>query len=386
MLSDLKIVELASVLAGPNVGQFFAELGAEVIKVENLPGGGDVTRSWRLTGEETDDRSAYFCCTNWGKKSIAIDLTSEEGKQIVWDLIKRADIVIVSYKPGDAARLGVDYETLSSLEPTLIYGQITGYGPRDSRVGYDAVIQAESGFMHLNGEPGGNSLKMPVALMDILAGHQLKEGLLVALLERERTGKGKLVNVSIIESAIASLANQASNWLIAGRKPKKHGTLHPNIAPYGEVFKTSDDKEILLAVGNDRQFRDLCYILELNEAPADPKFQTNELRLTYRGELDSLLGHSIGKLDSGDLVGKLRAAKVPAGLIAGVDEVLAGPSGKSLLIELNGLRGVRTFVAGEPSALAAPPHLGEHTHLVLSELLGYSMDKVNNLRLTRIIY
>ncbi|HKZ37881.1 MAG TPA: CoA transferase, partial [Chryseolinea sp.] len=207
MFDDLKVLELASVLAGPSVGQFFAELGAEVIKVENIITAGDVTRTWRVTGEQTDDRSSYFCSVNWGKKSIAVNLNTPEGKKIIYALVKKSDIVIASFKPGDAAKLEVDYETLSALNPSLIYGQITGYGSGKPRVGYDAVIQAEAGFMFMNGEPGGPSLKMPVALMDILAAHHLKEGILLALLNKQRSGRGELVEVSLIQAAISSLAN-----------------------------------------------------------------------------------------------------------------------------------------------------------------------------------
>ncbi|HRW98805.1 MAG TPA: CoA transferase, partial [Cyclobacteriaceae bacterium] len=179
LFTGLKVVELASVLAGPSVGQFFAELGAEVIKVENLHGGGDVTRTWKGNGEQTGDVSAYFSSVNWGKKSLALDLSKKEGREIVQQLASKADLIIASYKPGDAEKLGVDYGTLSKLNRGLIYGQVTGYGPDNERVGYDAVIQAESGFMDLNGTPDSGPTKMPVALIDVLAAHHLKEGLLL---------------------------------------------------------------------------------------------------------------------------------------------------------------------------------------------------------------
>jgi len=259
MLNGLKVLELASVLAGPGVGQFFAELGAEVIKVENLKTGGDVTRTWKLASEKAeDDRSAYFSSVNWGKKSLALDLTDSSGKSIVQKLAAQTDVVIASFKSGDAEKLGVAYSQLQKVNPKLIYGQITGYGSDNARVGYDAVIQAESGFMDMNGERGGSPLKMPVALVDVLAGHQLKEGLLLALLKREKTGEGSWVEVSLIQAAIASLANQASNWLVAQSLPSRQGSLHPNIAPYGESFETKDGRQVILAVGNDRQFADLC--------------------------------------------------------------------------------------------------------------------------------
>nr|HPH47267.1 CoA transferase [Chryseolinea sp.] len=189
MLHNIKVIELASVLAGPSVGQFFAELGADVIKIENLKTRGDVTRSWKGSGEQTDERSAYFCSVNWGKRSLAVDLTKKEGREIIHKLVTQADIVIASYKPGDAEKLEMDYNSLSKLNPKLIYGQITGYGSDNPRVGYDAIIQAEAGFMQMNGEQGGASLKMPVALIDVLAGHHLKEGVLLAMIQLVKTGK-----------------------------------------------------------------------------------------------------------------------------------------------------------------------------------------------------
>jgi crotonobetainyl-CoA:carnitine CoA-transferase CaiB-like acyl-CoA transferase len=199
MFENLKVLELASVLAGPGVGQFFAELGATVIKVENPKTSGDVTRGWKVAGEMTDDRSAYFCAVNWGKQSIAVNLDSTEGQSIVHKLAEQCDVVVASYKPADAEKIRVDYHTLRKFNPSLIYGSITGYGPDQPRVGYDAVIQAESGFMFLNGEPGRTSLKMPVALIDILAGHQLKEGILLAIIRREKTGEGAFIEISLIQ-------------------------------------------------------------------------------------------------------------------------------------------------------------------------------------------
>src|SRR5882672_7963783 len=247
IFDDLNVLELASVLAGPSVGQFFAELGAKVIKIENPKTGGDVTRTWKISGEAGTDLSAYFCSVNWGKKSLCVDLSKPDGRDIVYKLASQADIIITSYKPGDAEKLSVDYATLSKLNAHLIYGQITGYGSQNDRVGYDAVIQAESGFIDINGEPNGPPTKMPVALVDVLAGHHMKEGLLLALLRRERTGIGELVEVSLLQSAISSLVNQASNWLVVNKLPRRQGSAHPNIAPYGDLFETADGKMILLA-------------------------------------------------------------------------------------------------------------------------------------------
>lgn len=388
-LDGIKVLELASVLAGPGVGQFFAELGADVIKVENLGTGGDVTRTWKASGEATDDRSAYFCAVNWGKRSIALDLSKKEGQKIVQELARQADIAIASYKPGDPEKLGVDYRSLSSVNKGLIYGQITGYGSDNSKVGYDAIVQAESGFMYMNGEPGGRSLKMPVALVDVLAGHHLKEGLLLAMLQRQRTGAGRLVEVSLIQAAISSLANQATNWLVGKKNPGKHGSAHPNIAPYGDVFLTADNKEFLLAVGNDRQFRDLCHLLRRDDVPSDSLFQTNESRVRNRQALNEILGKAIREVDSIELLKKVNGAKIPAGLIRSVDQVFEMPEARELLLQYDNIFGVRTFVSDpvswRDSHLHPPPHLGEHTTPILAESLKYSSEMIMNLRSAGIV-
>src|SRR5258708_3884817 len=318
MFTGLRVLELASVLAGPSVGQFFAELGAEVIKVENPKTGGDVTRSWKTEGEGTDDRSAYFCSCNWGKKSIALDLTLESDLEIVKKLSRQMDIIIASYKPGDAKRLGVSYEQLRTNNEQLIYGQISGYGSDDARVGYDAVIQAETGFMDLNGEKDGPPTKMPVGLIDILAAHQLKEGLLLALLRREKIKDGSFVEVSLVQTAVSSLANQATNWLVGKKLPHRQGSAHPNIAPYGDSFVTQDSKRILLAVGSDKQFDELVKILELH-LPGE--FAVNQQRVAHRKELNKLLAEKIMNIPSGILMEKLRTRKIPAGFIQSLKEV-----------------------------------------------------------------
>jgi len=371
MFEGLKVLELASVLAGPSVGQFFAELGAEVIKVENLKTGGDVTRTWKGNGELTDDRSAYFCSVNWGKKSIAVDLTSSEGKSIVHKLATKSDIVIASYKPGDAQKLGVSYSQLKQTNSKLIYGQITGYGSDNERVGYDAVIQAESGFMDLNGEKNGLPTKMPVAMIDVLAGHQLKEGLLVALLKRERTGEGSFVEVSLIQTAISSLTNQATNWLVANKLPSRQGSLHPNIAPYGESFETKDGKRILLAVGSDRQFFDLLKILKIDPLMFENKFSTNHRRIENREELNLVLAQAIHHLTASELFLQIHKLKIPAGMIQNVRDVFEMSSAKQLLMTADSLTGVRTFVANLSNSkleLSPPPHFGEHTDEILADL------------------
>jgi crotonobetainyl-CoA:carnitine CoA-transferase CaiB-like acyl-CoA transferase len=371
MFQGIKVLELASVLAGPSVGQFFAELGAEVVKVENTRTGGDVTRSWKSVNERTDDRSAYFCSVNWGKRSIAVDLTSVEGRDIVYKLVKRSAIVIASYKPGDAGRLGVGYETLRALNPAIIYGQVTGYGNDVPRVGYDAVIQAEAGFMFMNGEPGGASLKMPVALIDVLAAHQLKEALLLSWIHYLQTGKGGYVEVSLFQAAVSALVNQATNWLVAGNLPKKQGSAHPNIAPYGDTFRTSDGMELLLAVGSDRQFIDLCKLLEIGEVAESPEFYTNPLRVQHRDILNRILGERIAQIDSPSLITKLHHASIPAGMIQNLEQVFQTEKARQLVIESGQIAGLRTYVGSFPrpeNSLLPPPRFGEHTQMILHEL------------------
>jgi crotonobetainyl-CoA:carnitine CoA-transferase CaiB-like acyl-CoA transferase len=383
MFHDLKVLELASVLAGPSVGQFFAELGAEVIKVENILTGGDVTRTWKVVGEQTDDRSSYFCAVNWGKKSIALDLNREEGKAIVHKLAKRADIVVASYKAGDAQKLAVDYKTLSALNPDLIYGQITGFGSDTPRVGYDAVIQAESGFMFMNGEPGGNSLKMPVALMDVLAAHHLKEGILLALLQKKKSGKGSFVEVSLLDAAISSLANQATNWLVAGAIPQKQGSAHPNIAPYGDIFKTVEGHEILLAVGSDQQFKRLCELLDIAALSTDPLFETNALRVKNRTALNSILAAKIGRCSREAFTNSLYHSNIPYGVVKNLKEVFLSPEAQPLLIQSSDRVGVKSFV-GHPahpnsSHFLPPPRLGEHSRDIMLQSLKIPLKELQSL-------
>lgn len=383
MFEELRVLELASVLAGPSVGQFFAELGAVVIKVENPKTSGDVTRSWKGSGEMTDDRSAYFCSANWGKKSIAINLESDEGRSIVHALVKQSDIIIVSYKPGDSHKIRMDYNTLSGLNPGLIYGQITGYGSNDPRVGYDAVIQAEAGFMSVNGEPGKTSLKMPVALVDILAAHHLKEGILLALLKKARTGLGGFVEVSLIQAAISSLANQATNWLIGGKIPQKQGSSHPNIAPYGDVFLSADGYEIILAIGSDRQFEDLCGLLDIADLAHEAAFSTNASRVANRVLLNQTLRQCFSEYDAGTIIKSLDQAKIPAGIVRNIKDVMDLPQANDLLLFSAERTGVKTYV-GKPAAensphFLPPPHLGQHTIEILRNSLQMSGESIQKL-------
>lgn len=360
----LFVLELASVLAGPQVGQFFAELGAQVLKVE--PPAGDVTRSWRTAAETQDTTvSAYFSCANWGKQSVVLDLTVAEGLAEVHRLATRADIVLVSYKPGDAEKLAVDYPTLAALNPRLVYGHITGYGAASSRAGYDAVLQAETGFMHLNTLPGQEPLKMPVALIDLLAAHQLKEGLLTALYQREKTGCGALVQVSLLNSALASLANQAATYLVTGLDPQPLGSGHPSIVPYGTVYEAADGLRLLLAIGADRQFQHLCGVLARPEWAVDARFATNLARVAHRTELEQLLRERIAAVSGAALLKELEQQMVPAGAVRTVGEALSQEAAREMLLPLTrefphpGLRTVAFQSSTWPVAeqLPGPPAL-----------------------------
>ncbi|MHA6247263.1 CaiB/BaiF CoA transferase family protein [Pontibacter sp. CAU 1760] len=360
VFKDMLVLELASVLAGPSVGQFFAELGARVLKIENAATHGDVTRTWKLSTESAaTDTPAYFCAANWGKTSLALNFSETSHLQQLYTLAQKADLVIASYKPGDAEKLRVDYHTLSGINPRLIYGHITGYGPEDARAGYDAVVQAESGFMYLNGEPGGAPLKMPVALMDILTAHQLKQGLLVALLERERSGKGQLVQVSLFQSAVSALANQATNYLVAGQAPQRMGSEHPNIVPYGSVYTCRCGRQLVLAIGDDRQFRRLCGILGQAGMADDERYKSNSGRVAHRAEVNALLCKLVADWDREALLAAFHAQHVPAGAVNAIPEVFGLPAAQQMLLvhpdAKPGLRQVAFQLAGREAATLGPP-------------------------------
>lgn len=333
-LSGLKVIELATVLAGPSVGMFMAELGAEVTKVENPGTKGDVTRHWKLPRENPENgKSAYFLSVNWGKTSVFIDISTENGQKSLHALLAGADILLLNFKPGDAEKFNLDYSTLSRNYPRLIVGNISGYGPEDPRPAFDLVMQAETGFMSMNGTAGSGPLKMPVAFIDIAAGHQLKEGLLTALYLREKTGKGRHVEVSLYESALASLANQASNYLVAGHVPGPEGSLHPNISPYGENFPCSDGRFIVLAIGTDPQFTQLCSAAGMPELATDERFRTNRARVQNRVALAALLGPFFAGHDSPDVSKKLEGAHVPFAIVKTVAEALSSPAGKAMVLD-----------------------------------------------------
>ncbi|WMX12846.1 MULTISPECIES: CaiB/BaiF CoA-transferase family protein [unclassified Aureispira] len=334
IFKDLKVIELASVLAGPAVGLFFAELGADVIKIENKKTGGDVTRTWRLPSEDkTASVSAYYCAINWKKEVQFLDLSTEEGKNAVYELVKTADVVVANYKKQSAQKLGMDYEHLKAIRPELIYANISGFGEESERVAFDVVLQAESGFMYMNGQADGPPTKMPVALIDVLAAHQLKEGILVALLQRYKTGQGAYVSVSLLEAAVASLANQATNWLMGKHIPQRMGSLHPNIAPYGELFETKDAKRLILSIGSDRQFVNLCTCINRPDLLENENYQTNIARVKHRVVLAKELSQTFKGLIAEDILERCHQKFVPIGQVRNMQEVFEQPTAQKMILE-----------------------------------------------------
>ena len=332
-LKGLRVLELATVLAGPSVGMFFAELGASVSKIENPRTEGDITRNWKQKSENANaDHSAYFASVNWGKEHLFLDLSEPDSLAQVQELAHRSDMVISNYRPGQAERFGLDVKSIRADNPNVIYGHISGFGEDEGRPAFDVVLQAETGYMFMNGQPNSEPTKMPVALMDVLAAHQLKEGLLLALYNRQRTGKGSYVNVSLLDSAISSLANQATNWLMNGHVPQRLGSLHPNIAPYGEMIKSSDGKQIVLAAGSEQQFSGLCRLLNLPELVNDERFRSNQNRVVNREELNQLLVEKAAVMTSIELMDLFLENAVPAGIIKNMEEVFQDEKAKAFIL------------------------------------------------------
>lgn len=379
------VLELANILAGPTVSQLFSELGARVIKVENPHTRGDATRAWKVLSEDpTSDVSSYFSCANWGKESIALDTTTAAGRGVVQDLARRADIVTASFKPGDAEKLKLDYPRLSALNPRLIYGQINAYGEDDPRPGFDAIVQAEAGFTYLNGEPDGPPTKMPVALVDLLAAHQLKEGLLLALLKRERTDEGSFVSISLLQAAVASLANQATNYLVGKVVPQRIGSEHPNIVPYGSILPCADGRDVVIAAATERQYRELVKAIDLPELADAPEYQTAQQRVARREELLGRIRGRSRAMTSQVLALALEAAKVPYGFVNDMAAVFEQPGARALLMrgicdgrELLGVRSLAiTGTAAKRADPPPPPHLHAHVGDILSGFLGYGADQI----------
>lgn len=354
-LAGLKVVELARILAGPWIGQTLADLGAEVLKVESPQG--DDTRTWGppFIDREDDHTAAYFHCTNRGKESIAIDFTDEADLAKLKTIIVDADVLIENFKVGGLKKFGLDYESLQAANPKLVYCSVTGFGqdgPYASRAGYDFLIQGMSGIMSLTGEPDGPPRKIGVAFADVFSGLYGVIGIQAALTERNTSGLGQHIDISLLDCMTGVLANQAMNYLASGNTPKRLGNAHPNIAPY-QTFATSDG-DIIVACGNDRQFSALCGVLGLDHLGTDPKFATNPERVSNRAVLTSLLGTAIQGWTKHDILQALETAVVPAGPINTVAEALNDPQivHRGLQITPEGVPGLRTPLSFSRSKLS----------------------------------
>ncbi|NVK27122.1 MAG: CoA transferase [Flavobacteriia bacterium] len=347
-LTGLKVVELATVLAGPEVGRFLAELGASVVKYE--PPKGDVTRGWRLADEDsTSSISAYFAAINAQKSYAQLDLKSSLGVDALQGLLAGADILLTNFKPEDEAAFGLTSDVLKSKFPRLIWGKITGFSSDVNRPAFDVVLQAETGWISMTGQPNQLPSKLPVAMIDVIAAHQLKEAILLALLEREKTGKGSHWMVSLEEASFSALANQATNYWMNGQVAKAMGTGHPNIAPYGDLLPTRDEKWAVPAIGSHAQFQKFTELLNLPELANDLRFRSNVDRVTNRSALIEELSKASAQWNSEDLNKACGDQRIPLGIVRSIDEVLDSPQAQNVALdeEIDGrqTRRVKSFVA-----------------------------------------
>ncbi|MEN3165264.1 CaiB/BaiF CoA-transferase family protein [Tistrella mobilis] len=397
-LSHIRVLDLSRVLAGPWASQILGDLGAEVLKIER-PGAGDDTRGWGPPYAEAADGSAreaaYFLTTNRNKSSVAIDMGTAEGAALIRRLAAESDVVIENFKVGGLKKYGLDQESLRALNPRLIYCSITGFGqtgPYAPRAGYDFMIQAMGGLMSVTGEPdevpGGGPVKVGVALVDVMTGLYATIGVLAALAHRERTGAGQHIDLALLDVSVATLANQAMNYLVSGKAPGRMGNAHPNIVPY-QAFATQDG-HLVLAIGNDEQFRRFAAEAGHPEWAADPRFATNAQRVANRAALVPLVAGAVATRTTDDWIAALESKAVPCGPINTLDRVFADPQvqarGLARQIAHPALGSVPT-VANPLNLSATPvdyaraaPRLGADTDETLGRLLGLDADALADLR------
>ena len=402
-LSHVKVLDLSRILAAPWASQILADLGAEVIKVER-PGVGDDTRSWGppflkdAQGQPTRE-AGYYLAVNRGKRSITVSLDKPEGQQIVKELAKRADIVLENYKAGTLARYGLDEASLRKINPRLIYCSVTGFGqtgPRRDQPAYDFLIQAMGGLMSVTGEkdgkPGGGPQKVGVPIVDLMTGMYTAVSVLAALARRNETGVGGYVDIAMLDVQVATLANQAMNYLVSGKVPQRNGNAHPNIQPQ-DVYSCADG-DVILVVGNDGQFAKLCQVFGKNEWASDERFATNAQRVRHIGELSALLRSEFAQRSREDLIAALDTVGVPCGPINSVAEVFEEPQvrERQMLRQVPHPAGVDVPLVASPMRFegealpirSAPPLLGEHSQSILEEL-GYTSTHIEALRAAEVI-
>jgi len=403
-LSHIRVLDLSRVLAGPWCAQNLADLGAEVIKVER-PQSGDDTRHWGPPfakdplGNDTSE-SAYYISINRNKKSITLDISTPEGQKIVRGLVAQSDVVIENYKVGQLAKYGLDYESLKAIKPNLIYCSITGFGqtgPYQHRAGYDFILQGMGGFMSITGEadhlPGGGPQKAGVAIVDLFTGMYASSAILAAVIHRDRSGEGQYIDMALLDTQVAMLANISSNYLCSGVSPHRWGNAHPNVVPY-QTFQTSDSW-IIVAVGNDGQFRHFVKAGDRELLADDPRFATNPARIEYRDALIPLLAAMVKEKTKVEWISLLESVGVPCGPINNLQEVFENEQVVARGIQLN----VPHPTAGSMKLVASPmrlsktpvtmrmppPLLGEHTEEILSATLHYTYEQIAQLRSKGII-
>ena len=393
-LSGIRVLDLTRVLAGPWATQTLADLGAEVIKIEK-PGEGDDTRGWGppflKNADGTHGDAAYFASANRGKHSVCIDMSKPEGQNLIKALAAKSDILIENFKVGGLAKYGLDYASLKTSHPGLIYCSITGFGqngPYAGRAGYDFMIQGMSGLMSITGEPDGQPMKVGVAFADVFTGLYSVIGILGALHHRNQTGFGQFIDMALLDSQVAVLANQGLNYLVGGKTPQRLGNAHPNIVPY-QTFETADG-HIIVAVGNDRQFAEYCRIIGVT---VDAKFASNRGRVEGRAELIPQLLPAMKKQTTAYWVAAFESAAVPCGPINTIDQVFADPQvlARGLQIGQTRADGIQVPGIANPIVMSetpieyerAAPRLGNDTERILHDLLG--IEDVESLRVRNII-
>lgn len=399
-LAGLLVLDLSRVLAGPWCSQLLGDLGAEVIKVEQ-PGAGDDTRRWGppFLPDGSGD-SAYYCAANRNKRSIAVNMAAPEGAALLRRLAERADVVLENFRVGGLAKYGLDYASLAAIKPDLIYCSITGfgqYGPYAHKGGYDFLIQGMSGLMSVTGlpddAPGGGPMKVGVPTVDLSTGLYAAVSILAALRHRDRTGEGQHIDCALLDTQVALMTNQASNWLNGGMVPQRMGNAHPNLLPYQD-FRCADGV-VLVALGNDRQFRDFCVLLDVPELADDPRYVTNAARSAHRGALITALEAQTLGWDADALIAAMDAAKLPGGKVNSVPEIMADPhiAARGLIHSLDRADGTPVRFPGYPSQLSAtpatyrhpPPLSGQDTAAVLRDLLGMDDDAISGLAASGVI-
>jgi len=403
-LDHIRVLDLTRVLAGPWCAQTLADFGADVIKIER-PGAGDDTRHWgppyfRLPDGTATREAAYYLAANRNKRSVTVDIGTPEGQRIVRELAAQSDVVLENYKVGQLKKYGLDYASLKAIQPGIVYCSITGFGqdgPYASRAGYDFIVQGLGGFMSITGEPyghpGGGPQKAGVAIADLMTGMYATTAVLAALAHRERTGEGQYIDMALLDVQVAMLANVSANFLTSGTVPGRWGNAHANIVPY-QSFEASDGW-IIVAVGNDAQFRKFAQIGERGELADDERFATNPARVRNRDTLVPILADMVRTRDKHQWIALLEAAGVPCGPINDLEEVFKNEQvvARGMKVEVDhplggAVRLVRNPIrmsVTPPRAKSAPPLLGEHTEHVLKTILGYNDDAIGSLRAASVI-